>query len=165
MSDPLTAGTLSACHHPARDLHIHVLRLINVTESLKFPCVFLNCLEKGTQAEADMNLYSSLRVSVVTGEQREYISPLLCHYGAPVQHSGSGAEVVSVCTPPSFQQLQRNGRDTNGAASPQSEPLKNALECSKTMLCVFRPQPAGFGAAKTSQSHLNKSQTYRRNSG
>ena len=49
-----------------------------------------------------MNLHSTLRVSVVTREQRECILPLPCHYGAPdsARWGLSGGGNVSLCLYP-----------------------------------------------------------------
>lgn len=61
--------------------------LINVAELATSP--YFESPQKGTQAEAAVNLHPALCLPVVTGEQRVSISPLPGHYGSPVQHAGA----------------------------------------------------------------------------
>lgn len=62
-----------------------------------------------------------------------------------------GPECLRKClglfVPHRLWKRQINGRDTNGTDQPQIEPLRNALECSKMMQCVFRPELTGFRVA------------------
>lgn len=95
-----------APHH--RHVRCNVPRLINVAELATSPRFKLP--QKGTQAEAVVNLHSTLRLSVVTREQRESILPLPGHYGAPIQHAGAWVVEVmshSVCTPPPLKTTEK----------------------------------------------------------
>ena len=139
---------MSVHHSPSRHLHSNLLCLSNVAELATSP--YFKSLQKGTQAEAVVNLHSTLCLSLVTGEQREvhlaFAGSLWRPDSARCGLSGGGN--VLLCLYPAAFENDREMGDTNGADPPQIEPLRNALECSKMTLCVFRPEPASFRVAK-----------------